>query len=142
MDIILRPGVSDAACLGLLVVGSLAGAHLEPSHRDFWLGFPLLVEVPLLCTTLLLILSRSRVANTIATVIHVAILAMSALFLALSAFLLVTILFAGLAIIIGPIFVILALNSAYTLNRIGARNRIVAAHVNSPARAISQNDER
>lgn len=121
---ILRPGVSDAVCLCLLLAGSLTGAVLEPSHRDFWVGFPLMVELPLLSTALLLMFSRSRVAASIAAVIHVAILAGSGLLVALSLFLLLTILFAGLAVIIGPISLVLALNSAYTLKRIVARNRV------------------
>ena len=70
----------------------------------------------------------SRVAAIIATVIHVAILAGSGLLVALSLFLLLTILFAGLAIIIGPISVVLALNSAYTLKRIMDWNRVASTY--------------
>lgn len=66
VDVLRRPGISDAVCLGLLLVGSLAGTVLEPSHRDFWVGFPLIVEVPLLCTSLLLMLSRIAARNRVA----------------------------------------------------------------------------
>jgi hypothetical protein len=122
MNLVARPGVSDLVCLALLVTGSLTGAMLEPPHRDFWLGFPLLFEIPLLCSALLL-LSGSAMAGKVAVFIHVAILAFSGLCLALSLFLLVTILFAGLAVILGPFSVILVFNSVYTLNRIAARKR-------------------
>lgn len=131
VDVILRPGISDIVCLCLILVVSLTGTVLEPSHRDFWLGFPLIVELPLLATALLLLFLRSRVAASIATVIHVVILAGSGLFVALSLFLLVTILFAGLAIIMGPISVVLAFNSAYTLKRIVARDRVGVAYVST-----------
>jgi hypothetical protein len=131
IDAVQRPGISDAVCLGLLLMGSLAGAVFEPSNRDFFVEIPLLFELPLLCTSLLLVLSRSNVATGIAAVIHVAILAESALFLALSAFLLVTILFAATAVIIGPVSVILAFNSVYTLGLIAARSRVVSTQVST-----------
>lgn len=139
MDVIRRPGISDAICLGLLLVVSLAGAVLEPSHRDFWLEFPLLVEIPLLCAALLLIFSRSVAATVIATILHVAILAASGLGLLLSVFLLVTILFAGLAIIMGPVSAILAFNSAYTISRIN-RYRGLREHASIPRARIPCSD--
>jgi hypothetical protein len=115
---ILRPGISDAVCLGLLVAISLAGAVLEPSFRDFWLEFPLPAELLLACTALLLILSRSTAAAIIAVFLHIALLVGCALCLLLALFLMVTILFFGTAIGIAPPAIVVALNSMYTLTRI------------------------
>jgi hypothetical protein len=125
MRFLSRPGISDAACLILLLLSSLAGAFLEPAYRDFWLVFPLFFEVPLLCTALLLV-SRSVTAGKIAFAFHIALLIGSGLCLALSFFLLVTILFAGTAIILGPFSLILVLNSVFTMQRIAAQNRATA----------------
>lgn len=122
-----RPGISDAVCLGVLLLTSLAGAGLQPQFWDFWLELPLLFEVPLLCTTLLLLLSRSDVAAGIAAAIHAAILVMSGLSLLLSLFLLITVLFAGESVILGPFSVLLACNSVYTLSLILPGRKHVAA---------------
>ena len=124
-NLVSRPGISDIICLGLLALASVAGALLEPPHRDLWLGLPLFFEVPLLCTALLL-LSRSGMAGQIATVIHILILVGSGLCLVLALFLFVTILFAGTAVVIGPPVLVIVLNSVYTLGRISVRNRIAA----------------
>lgn len=129
-DLVSRPGISDLICLGVLLLSSVAGAILEPPHREFWLGFPLLMEVPLLCTGLLL-LSRSGSAGKVATAIHILILIGSGLCVVFSVFLFVTILFAGLAIILGPFSVIVALNSLYSLSRIRARSAVASASFNT-----------
>jgi hypothetical protein len=126
-ELVLRPGISDFICLGLVLLVSLAGVILEPPHRDFWGGFPLLVELPLLCAAVLL-LSRSVIAAKIAAFLHIAILVGSGLCVALSLFLVVTILFAGLGIILLPVAALVALNSAYTLKRIGALKREALVH--------------
>src|SRR5690242_6316003 len=97
LDFLSRPGISDLICLGLVLLVSLAGVLLEPVHRDFWISFPLVIEVPLLCTALLL-LSRSAIAARIAAVLHIVMLAASGLLAALSLFLIFTILLAGLGI--------------------------------------------
>jgi hypothetical protein len=124
-NLLSRPGISDFICLGLLALASVAGVLLEPPHRDLWLGLPLLFEVPLLCAALLL-LSRSGVAGQIATVIHILILVGSGLCLVLALLLLMSIMFAGTAVVIGPAALVIVLNSVYTLGRISARKRIAA----------------
>jgi hypothetical protein len=138
-NLVSRPGISDLICLGLLALASVAGALLEPPHRDLWLDLPLFFEVPLLCTALLL-LSRSGVAGQIATVIHILMLVGSGLYLVLAFFLLVTILFAGTAVVIGPAALVIVLNSVYTLRRISARRQ--RARPDAAAREVHAADGR
>jgi hypothetical protein len=129
-NLIVRPGITDLFCLVLLMLASLAGFILEPEQRDFWLGIPLLVEIPLLCTVLLL-LPRSIIAGQIAAAIHILMFIGCGLCVAFCFFLLVTILFAGMAFVLGPIAVLLALNSLYTLSRIRAANAAARASLST-----------
>jgi len=124
-----RPGISDAVCLCVLLLISLAGAVLDPEDREFCLEVPLPFEVALFCTALLLLLSRSRIAIGIAALIHAGILFMSGLTMLLALFLLATILFAGLFVVLGPFSILLAANSLYTLALIAPRKRVAAPQV-------------
>lgn len=114
---VMRPGASDLACVGLLIVGSIVGPTLEPSHRDLWTLAPLVIAAPILCAGVLQCLS-SQIATLVAGVIHALLLLLYSLGLLLSAFLFVTVLFAGLAVVLAPVCFLLALNSAFTLTQL------------------------
>ena len=114
---VMRPGASDLACVGLLIIGSIVGPTLEPSHRDLWTLAPLVIAAPILVAGVLQCLS-SQIATLVAGVIHALLFLLYSLGLLLSAFLFVTVLFAGTAVVLAPVCLLLALNSAFTLTRV------------------------
>ena len=121
----MRPAYRDLACaLGLSVL-SLIGPRLEPSFFEAWTFLPLMFAAPLVVSGILLLLPW-RPAMVLALIIHLLLLITCGLVVVLSVFLLVTILMAGTALVIGPPAALVALNSAFTLRylrRVGFRKR-------------------
>ncbi|MEO8504246.1 MAG: hypothetical protein ABI609_10160 [Acidobacteriota bacterium] len=121
-----KPGFTDLGCAVSLLGASWVAATLEPTFHDFWLQAPLFVEIPLVCTGLLQRLPF-QLPSTVARVVHLILMVAYGLGLALAALMLVSILFAGMAVILGPACALLATNSWYTLRRIAARRALALA---------------
>lgn len=116
----------DLLCTAVLAVVAVVAPRLEPSYRDLWTFLPLAVAAPLVVTAILM-LTRSRALWLVALVIHSALALAFGLVAVLSIFLLITILFAGTAVVLGPPAVLLLLNSVVTIKQLVRARRTHAA---------------
>jgi hypothetical protein len=111
--LIAHAGVRDLLFAFVFAVAAVVGPMLEPSSRDLWTILPLSFAAALTLSGILLSF-QSRATHVLAMIIHVPLLlACGAIFL-VAALCLVTIIFAGTAIVLGPPAILVGLNSAAT----------------------------
>ena len=110
----MRAGYRDLLCVLILGALALIAPRLEPSYRELWTFLPLVTAIPLLISGILLLFD-SRAATMGAMVIHLLMLVTFVLIVSGSLVLLVTILYAGTALVLGGPAALLAINSAATL---------------------------
>ena len=109
-----RPATRDLLLAFALVCGSGIAISLEPSSREFWAFIPLLFAVPLFCSGLLLALPW-EVTKYLGVAIHAFLLLISACALFVSVLALLSVLFAGTALVLAPPAMLIAVNSGYTI---------------------------
>jgi hypothetical protein len=111
--LLAHAGVRDLLCPFVLAVIGVVAPELEPSSRELWTILPLSFAAALTCSGILL-LFHSQATHALAMVIHIPLLLACGAILLLAALCLVTIIFAGTAIVLGPAAILLGLNSAVT----------------------------
>lgn len=110
-------GLRDLVYAFVLALLSVIGPKLEPSSQYLWMILPSCLAAALMCSGILQ-LSQNPATRAFAIVVHVPILLMCVGALILAALCLVTIIFAGTAIVLGVPAVLLGVNSAGTVAHI------------------------
>ena len=110
-------GLRDLVYALVLALLAVIGPRLEPSSRNLWLILPSSLAAALTCSGILL-LFPTPAAKALAMVVHIPILLICVAAVILSALCLVTIIFAGTALVLGVPAVLLGVNSAGTVAQI------------------------
>jgi hypothetical protein len=113
-------GLRDLVYALVFALLAVIGPKLEPGARTLWTILPLCLAVALTCSGILL-LFQSPATRTLALVVHLPILLICLVSALLGALCLITIIFAGTAIVLGVPAVLLGVNSAGTVAQILAR---------------------